>query len=156
MEIQQQIDKAIKDHEAKLHPKAKRFVIPTIAEIEAEIKQKQYDIDPITFFNHYTANGWMRGKTKLSSWKAALVVWNRSDIGQKNIRKRRLCSIHNCNELGIYKYWDMTGQASWKCEDHKQEQAKSKAPLLYKPKEVPEHKSLNRVATREELNALGR
>ncbi len=156
MDTQQQIDKAIKDHEAKLHAKTKRFKPPTIDEIEAEIKEKEYDIDPITFFYNYEANGWKRGKTKMSNWKAALVTWNRSDIGQKNTRKRRLCSIHNCNKLGIYKGYDMTGQASWKCEVHKQKQAKSKAPELYKPKKVPKPVPPKRVASRKELDALER
>ncbi|MEF3075191.1 helix-turn-helix domain-containing protein [Methylobacter sp. Wu1] len=52
------------------------FVKPSVSEIQAYIDEKQYSINAEYFFNHYEANGWMRGKTKIKSWKACLATWS--------------------------------------------------------------------------------
>ena len=56
-----------------------RFTPPTLEEISAHIKQKNYQVDPHKFLAHYEANGWYRGKTKIKCWKSCLAYWNRTD-----------------------------------------------------------------------------
>ena len=58
--------------------KAKRFIKPSLQEIEQCIKEKGYNIDAGAFYDYYEANGWVQGKEKpIKNWKAALSTWNR-------------------------------------------------------------------------------
>lgn len=65
-----------------------RFIPPTLEEVEAYIKEKHFTINATKFVNHYTANGWIRGKTKMKDWKAAVRYWqtleNEKDEPQKD------------------------------------------------------------------------
>jgi hypothetical protein len=56
----------------------KRFVRPTVEEISVYCRERGNDVDPQQFFDHYEANGWMRGKTKLKDWQAAVRTWERN------------------------------------------------------------------------------
>lgn len=53
----------------------KRFVKPTIKEIEDYIRQKNYHIEAEYFYNYYESVNWMRGKTKMKNWKSTLATW---------------------------------------------------------------------------------
>ena len=56
--------------------KQKRFVKPTFEEVEAYIREQNYDIDPHTFFDYYEACGWTVGKNKpMKDWKASIRYW---------------------------------------------------------------------------------
>lgn len=59
------------------------FVKPTIQEIQQHIYLKGYNVDAETFYAHYESNGWMIGKAKMKSWKAALVTWNKNQYGTR-------------------------------------------------------------------------
>jgi len=63
--------------------KTKGFIKPTIPEIKAYFAEKQYNLDADEFFNHYEANGWMRGKTKIVSWKACARTWLKNNKNDK-------------------------------------------------------------------------
>lgn len=57
---------------------ATKFVAPSLEEVRSYISEKGFtDIDPETFIDHYTANGWKVGKTPMKDWKAAIRNWNR-------------------------------------------------------------------------------
>ena len=56
-------------------PSTKRFVAPTLEEVEEYILANGYDVDAERFINHYTSNGWMVGRTKMKDWKAAIRNW---------------------------------------------------------------------------------
>lgn len=57
----------------------KRFVPPSLQEVETYITESGFNVDANKWFNHYTANGWRVGKTKMVDWKAAVRTWvNRS------------------------------------------------------------------------------
>ena len=59
--------------------KKKRFETPTFEEVEAYIREQDYDIDPHTFFDYYEACGWTVGKNKpMKDWKASVRYWNSS------------------------------------------------------------------------------
>lgn len=63
-------------------PKSKKFIPPTIEEIAAYCSERNNGIDPVKFFNHYEANGWMRGKNKIKDWKACVRTWEGNQRGQ--------------------------------------------------------------------------
>lgn len=52
-----------------------RFVPPTLGEVQAYCRERGKGVDPERFINHYTANGWMRGKTPIKDWRAAVRTW---------------------------------------------------------------------------------
>ena len=54
-----------------------RFTPPTIIEIKEYCKERQNLVDPERFIDHYTAKGWMIGKSKMKDWKAAVRTWEK-------------------------------------------------------------------------------
>ena len=54
---------------------AQRFVPPTQEEVEVEVKERGYTIDPARFFHHYQSNGWMVGANRMTDWRASLAGW---------------------------------------------------------------------------------
>lgn len=50
---------------------AKRFVPPTLAEVQSYVAQRQSPVDPQGFIDFYASKGWMVGKTPMKDWKAA-------------------------------------------------------------------------------------
>ena len=57
-------------------PKAKKFIKPTVEEIEAFCKEKKYTVNAQQFFNYYESNGWKIGRNAMKSWQAAVQNWN--------------------------------------------------------------------------------
>lgn len=58
----------------------KRFSPPTLSEIKSYLSEKGIKtVDAEKFYNHYTSNGWMVGKNKMKSWKAAIGTWERNE-----------------------------------------------------------------------------
>ena len=55
-----------------------KFVKPTPEEVAAYCTKRGKGVDPQKWYNHYTANGWMVGRTKMVDWKAAVRTWERS------------------------------------------------------------------------------
>ena len=60
-------------------PKRKNFVKPTVAEIAAYCKAKNYNINAQQFYNYYESNGWKIGRNAMKSWQAAVQNWNARD-----------------------------------------------------------------------------
>ena len=56
----------------------KKFVPPTVEEVRDYCQERGNKVDPQAFVDHYTSNGWMVGKNKMKSWKAAVGTWERS------------------------------------------------------------------------------
>ena len=51
---------------------------------DAYIAEKRFEFTGAEFVNHYEAKGWMIGKTKMKSWRAACRTWqNRRDEEKK-------------------------------------------------------------------------
>jgi uncharacterized protein YdaU (DUF1376 family) len=78
-----------------------KFIIPELSEIAAYCIERKTGINPQTFFDHYSSNGWMVGKNKMKDWKAAIRTWearggnqnagirtNRSDPRDKTLQSR--------------------------------------------------------------------
>lgn len=57
-------------------PRNQRAVPPTIEEVTEYCKERNRGVDADTFFDFYTANGWVQGKGKpIKDWKAAVRTW---------------------------------------------------------------------------------
>lgn len=56
----------------------KRTMPPTVDEVAAFCLERENGIDAQDFVDHYQANGWMRGKSKLKDWKAAVRTWEKN------------------------------------------------------------------------------
>ena len=57
-------------------PKRKNFVKPTVEEITAYCKEKNYNVNAQQFFSYYESNGWKIGRNPMKSWQAAVQNWN--------------------------------------------------------------------------------
>ena len=58
--------------------KAKRFIPPTVEEVESYCLERGNGIDAQSFIDFYESKGWMIGKNKMKDWKAAVRTWERS------------------------------------------------------------------------------
>ena len=61
--------------------KATRFKAPTVEEVAAYCLERGNHVDAQRFVDYYTANGWMRGKTKIKDWRACVRTWERGGTG---------------------------------------------------------------------------
>lgn len=61
----------------------KRFIAPTVEEVQAYCKERGNFIDAQHFIDHYTANGWLVGKNPMKDWKAAIRTWERNSYSDK-------------------------------------------------------------------------
>jgi predicted phage replisome organizer len=61
----------------------KRFVPPKLEQVKLYCQERQNDVDPEKFINHYESVNWYRGKTKISDWKACVRTWERNNRQSK-------------------------------------------------------------------------
>ena len=69
--------------ESKPKKEEKRFVKPTVEDVEKYCKERGNGIDAHNFVDHYEANGWKVGKTPMKDWKAAVRTWERNGRNNK-------------------------------------------------------------------------
>lgn len=58
--------------------KARRFIPPSVEEVEQYCLERSNNIDAQSFIDFYESKGWMIGKNKMKDWKAAVRTWERS------------------------------------------------------------------------------
>lgn len=89
IEIELEIEKEIElDTKANKSPtKAKRFVKPTLSEIEQYCIERNNNVNAEQFFDYYESNGWKVGKNSMKDWKAAVRTWERSEYRKPNSKK---------------------------------------------------------------------
>lgn len=57
--------------------KEKKFIEPSIEDIENYVQEKNLCIDPLSFFNYYSALGWHdTNNKKIKNWKLKAVMWD--------------------------------------------------------------------------------
>lgn len=61
------------------------FAKPTIEQVTAYCTERQRGVDPQKWYNHYIANGWMVGRTKMVDWKAAVRTWEKDRPKEERI-----------------------------------------------------------------------
>ena len=70
------------DTDTKIKPR--RFSAPSIDDVSSYCLSRDNKINPQEFIDHYEANGWMRGKTKIKNWKACVRTWENKRKGGNN------------------------------------------------------------------------
>lgn len=65
-------------------PKRKRFVPPTLAEVESFISENKLRVDAADFIDFYQSKDWMVGKSKMKDWHASC---RRAEKWESNLRK---------------------------------------------------------------------
>lgn len=64
------------DPKNKNHKGKSAFVYPTVDEVRVHCEEMHYAFDPEAFVAYYESNGWMVGRSKMKSWKAACSTWH--------------------------------------------------------------------------------
>lgn len=57
--------------------KSKRFTPPSVGDAQSYFQERGFGEKGVgqRFVDHYSANGWMRGKNKIKDWKACVRTW---------------------------------------------------------------------------------
>jgi predicted phage replisome organizer len=69
------------------NPKRKRFVKPTLSEIEQYCIERNNNVNAEQFFDYYESNGWKVGKNSMKDWKACVRTWERNEYRKPNSKK---------------------------------------------------------------------
>lgn len=69
---------------AKVTRKPKEFVPPTLDEVKAYCAERHSNVDPVVFYDYFTAGDWTdsEGK-KVQRWKQKLITWEKFQQGTK-------------------------------------------------------------------------
>ena len=72
------------------------FHKPTLDQVREYCKERENKIDPERWIDHYEANGWMVGKTKMKDWKATVRNWERNNFESNGKhRYNKPLPVHN-------------------------------------------------------------
>ncbi len=61
------------------HSQPKRFIKPSLEEVEKYCKERNNNINPKRFYDHYESNGWKVGKNPMKDWKATVRKWESNE-----------------------------------------------------------------------------
>lgn len=64
-------------------PKRKRFVPPSLEEVQTYCTERNNGISAQAFIDYYSARGWKLGKESMKDWKAAVRTWENRRKGDK-------------------------------------------------------------------------
>jgi hypothetical protein len=78
IESAQKIEDRTEDRTDAQHVRSRRFTPPSLQDVTDYCKERGNAVSPSAFLDHYEANGWMRGKTKIKDWKACVRTWEKS------------------------------------------------------------------------------
>lgn len=87
LEIEKEIELELDTKANKSPTKAKRFVKPTINEIQDYCIERNNNVNAEHFFDYYESNGWKVGKNSMKDWKAAVRTWERSEYRKPTVKK---------------------------------------------------------------------
>lgn len=72
-------DKIRIDNSIEIPTKNKKFIKPTVSEIETYCIERKNGINAQKFFDYYEAKGWVIGKSPIKNWQAAVRTWEGND-----------------------------------------------------------------------------
>lgn len=82
IEKEKEIEKEI-DIDNMADKSAKRFIPPTIDEVDKYCRERNNSVDAETFVDFYSSKGWMVGRNKMKDWKSAVRTWEKSERQRK-------------------------------------------------------------------------
>ena len=101
-EKEKEINKEIDNKCASTKQKRKRFVKPTISDIEQYCSEKNITINAQQFIDYYESNGWKVGRNSMKDWQATVRRWTSNNYGKKKSNKDNAINVVNnlMNKLG--------------------------------------------------------
>lgn len=93
LEIDKEIDKEIDNKCASTKQKRKRFVKPTISDIEQYCSEKNISINAQQFIDYYESNGWKVGRNSMKDWQATVRRWASNNYGKKKNSKDNAINV---------------------------------------------------------------
>jgi hypothetical protein len=70
--------------------KQKNIIPPELEWVKDYCSERKNNIDAQNFIDHYTTNGWIRGKTKIKDWQACIRTWEKNPSGAAKQPKRSI------------------------------------------------------------------
>lgn len=83
----------------------KRFVKPTVEEVDAYCRERGNNIDPQAFIDNYERVGWVVGKNKtpMKDWKATVRTWERNNF--KTDKRKESPPVRDENFVDLSEYF---------------------------------------------------
>ena len=75
--------------EKEIYKEKESFRKPTIEEIDAYCRERNNSVDAEAFYYHYESKGWLIGKAKMKSWKAAVITWEKGNKNNPAPKKKK-------------------------------------------------------------------
>jgi len=87
--IQKKEKEKEKQKENKNKNISKKFIPPTLEEINSYIIDKSLNVDGKFFFDYFTIGKWIDSKgNKVKNWKQKLLTWDKHNITKQVIKKQ--------------------------------------------------------------------
>jgi len=68
--------------------RVRRFIPPTLTDIEQYIKDNGYSVEAKVFYNYFTEGNWVDSKgNKVKNWKQKIITWNNLNRQERSGRK---------------------------------------------------------------------
>lgn len=81
--------------------RTKRFVKPTVEQIQGYCDERNNGIDAQYFYDYYEARGWLVGKAHMKDWKATVRTWERN--GQSSAKANQ--KVDTTRDVLADLYW---------------------------------------------------
>ena len=93
LEIEKEIELELDNKCASTKQKRKRFVKPTISDIEQYCSEKNISINAQQFIDYYESNGWKVGRNSMKDWQATVRRWASNNYGKKKNSKDNAINV---------------------------------------------------------------
>lgn len=93
LEIEKEKELEIDNKCASTKQKRKRFVKPTISDIEQYCSEKNISINAQQFIDYYESNGWKVGRNSMKDWQATVRRWASNNYGKKKSNKDNAINV---------------------------------------------------------------
>jgi len=80
--VRDKVSDSVKEEKSNSKVNRVNFIPPTIDQVKEYCLERNNNVDPERFIDHYSSNGWMVGKNKMKDWKAAIRTWEKSDLNK--------------------------------------------------------------------------
>lgn len=92
-ELEIEKEKELDNKCASTKQKRKRFVKPTISDIEQYCSEKNISINAQQFIDYYESNGWKVGRNSMKDWQATVRRWASNNYGKKKSSKDNAINV---------------------------------------------------------------
>lgn len=117
------------EEKEKTSKRERRFVPPTVGEVDAYCLERQNGIDPEEFVDFYISKGWKIGKEPMKDWKAAIRTWERKRKSESNTSCSSSMSSTSRSSPKINKFQNFPGRQG--AERDANEDAKAQLFAMY-------------------------